>query len=160
MSLCLVLLVRPARLSAFVFGTIFSPSLSVRTFSGHRSLQVFSTMYVLYKESCFFRFLSWAIHVFAYDLAYEPDGWPWRPVRSIKYNFLFSFNCFNTYLSDWILCWAHTRAGNFWNLRLWSKQRLLSSLISSSTHFLCHHFVKRHHSTFSFRLFALVETLR
>jgi len=27
------------------------------------------------------RFLSWAIHVFAYDLAYEPDGWPWRPIE-------------------------------------------------------------------------------
>jgi len=27
------------------------------------------------------RFLSWATHVFAYDLAYEPDGWPWRPIE-------------------------------------------------------------------------------
>ena len=42
------------------------------------------------KEGCYFRFLSWAIHVFAYDLAYEPDGWPWRPVRHIKYLLFFS----------------------------------------------------------------------
>ena len=41
--------------------------------------------YVLYKEICFFRFLSWAIHVFAYDLAFEPEGWPWRPVRYIQF---------------------------------------------------------------------------
>ena len=33
------------------------------------------------------RFLSWAFHVFAYDLAYEPDGWPWRPVRHISNSF-------------------------------------------------------------------------
>ena len=31
------------------------------------------------------RLLSWAAHVFAYDLAYEPEGWPWRPVSHIKY---------------------------------------------------------------------------
>ena len=26
------------------------------------------------------RFLSWALHIFAFDLAYEPEGWPWKPV--------------------------------------------------------------------------------
>ena len=26
-----------------------------------------------------------AAHVFAYDLAFEPEGWPWRPVSHIKY---------------------------------------------------------------------------
>ena len=38
------------------------------------------------------RLLSWAAHVFAYDLAYEPEGWPWRPVSHIKYCLL-SFVC-------------------------------------------------------------------
>ena len=28
----------------------------------------------------FIRFLSWALHIFAFDLAYEPEGWPWKPV--------------------------------------------------------------------------------
>jgi len=26
------------------------------------------------------RLLSWAAHVFAYDLAFEPEDWPWRPI--------------------------------------------------------------------------------
>jgi hypothetical protein len=25
--------------------------------------------------------LNWALHIFTYDLAYEPSGWPWTPVR-------------------------------------------------------------------------------
>ena len=27
------------------------------------------------------RFLSWALHIFAFDLAYEPEGWPWKQVH-------------------------------------------------------------------------------
>ena len=38
------------------------------------------------------RLLSWAAHVFAYDLAYEPEDWPWRPVSHIKCCLL-SFVC-------------------------------------------------------------------
>ena len=30
------------------------------------------------------RFLTWAFHVFFYDIAYEPEGWPWTPVRQEK----------------------------------------------------------------------------
>ena len=26
------------------------------------------------------RFLTWAFHIFFYDIAYEPEGWPWKPV--------------------------------------------------------------------------------
>ena len=27
-----------------------------------------------------YRFLTWAFHIFFYDIAYEPEGWPWKPV--------------------------------------------------------------------------------
>ena len=32
------------------------------------------------------RFLSWALHIFAFDLAYEPEGWPWKPVNKLQLN--------------------------------------------------------------------------
>lgn len=33
------------------------------------------------------RFLSWALHIFAFDLAYEPEGWPWKPIKSVVVGF-------------------------------------------------------------------------
>ena len=38
--------------------------------------QIFSFVKLLQ----FVRFLTWAFHIFLYDIAYEPEGWPWKPV--------------------------------------------------------------------------------
>ena len=89
--------------SSLVFGTIFSSTLSVRIFlitavckcplcckkEGSWYYHLIPFEQVL--KNYYFRFLSWAFHIFAYDLAYEPDGWPWRPVsvRHIKHRFNF-----------------------------------------------------------------------
>ena len=100
------------------------------------------------------RFLSWAFHVFAYDLAYEPDGWPWRQVRHIS-NLLFPPN-----LSDWILCGAHPGAGGFRDLIHRSKQCQMSSFISSPTHILCHRFNQLFHPAFPYFLSLRLKTLK
>ena len=100
------------------------------------------------------RFLSWAFHVFAYDLAYEPDGWPWRQVRHIS-NLLFPPN-----LSDWILCGAHPGAGGFRDLIHRSKQCQMSSFISSPTHILCHRFYQLFHPAFPYFLSLRLKTLK
>jgi len=33
------------------------------------------------------RFLTWAFHIFFYDIAYEPEGWPWKPIKTVPVAF-------------------------------------------------------------------------
>ena len=46
------------------------------------------------------RFLTWAFHIFFYDIAYEPEGWPWKPV-SIFVSFSLVQNSFRKFDTPW-----------------------------------------------------------
>ena len=70
----------------------FVPTLERREFHSKFELKMMRPKRLKHTTHNLNRLLSWAAHVFAYDLAFEPEGWPWRPVSHIKYCLL-SFVC-------------------------------------------------------------------
>ena len=59
-------------------GSTHPSTLMLSTSAGFflRSVAVEFTCCILFLS----RFLTWAFHIFFYDIAYEPEGWPWKPV--------------------------------------------------------------------------------
>ena len=59
-------------------GSTHPSTLMLSTSAGFflRSFAVEFTCCILFLS----RFLTWAFHIFFYDIAYEPEGWPWKPV--------------------------------------------------------------------------------
>ena len=59
-------------------GSTHPSTLMLSTSAGFflRCFAVESTCCILFLS----RFLTWAFHIFFYDIAYEPEGWPWKPV--------------------------------------------------------------------------------
>ena len=82
------------------------------------------------------RFLTWAFHIFFYDIAYEPEGWPWKPVSIFVSSSLVqnSFRKFDT-------LWFHTSIfGVHFTHYVHDIHHLISSSVlvsSSSTDYLC-----------------------